>query len=155
MRSACRCASTSGRASRTTWRLPAIWCAVCALGKSLPTAPMMPTAYTTSSWNKAANRSSAPPPSQISAPLRPHRLQTTMGHRRLLRQTQTMATHRHALRQARLQLPRLHQTRQHHALAQIVKSSLHPRAFSSQVESPDDSENAENKKESRALNDST
>ena len=54
---------------------------------------------------------SASPPSQISTQLRSHRLQTALGHRRLLRQTQAVATHRHTLRQ----------TRQHHALAQMIR----------------------------------
>ncbi|MCB4863308.1 hypothetical protein K7W03_27435, partial [Sphingobium sp. PNB] len=46
----------------------------------------------------------------------------------------------------RRKLPRLRQTRQHHAMAQMIKSSLLPRAFSKQMESSADLENATKQK---------
>ncbi len=47
-----------------------------------------------------------------------------------------MVAHRHTLRQARRILHGLHQNRQHHALAQMIKSSLQPRGIAAQPSRP-------------------
>ncbi len=87
-----------------------------------------PSSATATSSAFASPICATPSPSHIPAPLRSHRLQAALGHQRLLRQAQTMATHRHPLRQTRRKLSRLRQTREHHAMAQIINSSPHPRA---------------------------
>lgn len=53
-----------------------------------------------------------------------------MGYRGILCQTEAMATHRNPIWQAPPELHRLHQKRKHHAMAQMIKLSLQPRAFS-------------------------
>lgn len=89
-----------------------------------PIAPMTPTARITSSTSKAVNRSSRPAATATASTAMTASLQTALGHRRILRQAQAEPPYRHTLRQTRRHLPRFHQARQHHAMTQMIKSSL-------------------------------
>lgn len=105
---------------------PATSSVACAASRCSQIKPMTQTACTMSSSTKAVNRSSRRVATANTTPLRPHCLQAALGRRRLLRTHQAVAAHRNPLRQNRRQFFRLRQTCSHHALAQIVKSSLRP-----------------------------